>query len=87
MFLQVSVCPQGGLPQCMLGYPPRPRRPPLCQGDPPAKETPCQGDPPGTEHAGRYGQCVGGMHPTGMQSCCQYCWLIRVSLFIELGGP
>ena len=41
MFLQLCVCPQGGLPQCMLGYTP-------CQGDPPAKETsctPCQGYP------------------------------------------
>ena len=26
--------------------------------------------PPGAEHARRYGQCVGGTHPTGMQSCC-----------------
>ena len=25
--------------------------------------------PPGAEHAGRYGQHTGGMHPTGMQSC------------------
>ena len=24
---------------------------------------------PGAEHAGRYGQCAGGTHPTGMQSC------------------
>ena len=24
--------------------------------------------PPGAEHTGRYGQHVGGMHPTGMQS-------------------
>ena len=24
--------------------------------------------PPGAEHAGRYGQRAGGMHPTGMQS-------------------
>ena len=26
-------------------------------------------NPPTTEHAGRYGQCVGGTHPTGIQSC------------------
>ena len=32
---------------------------------PPREQTP----PPGAEHAGRYGQCVGGTHPTGMQSC------------------
>ena len=25
--------------------------------------------PPATEHAGRYGQCAGGTHPTGIQSC------------------
>ena len=32
---------------------------------PPGPGTP----PPGAEHAGRYGQRAGGMHPTGMQSC------------------
>ena len=31
-----------------------------------------------------YGQQVGGTHPTGMFSCC---WLVRVSLFIDLGFP
>ena len=59
MFLQVCVCPRGGLPQCMLRYtPPVKETPPPgrrswqgdptspCQGDPPAKETPCQGDTP-----------------------------------------
>ena len=32
---------------------------------------PVAGPPPpqGAEHAGRYGQCTGGTHPTGMQSC------------------
>ena len=30
--------------------------------------------PPDAEHAGRYGQQVDGMHPTGMQSCCQLCF-------------
>ena len=28
--------------------------------------------PPYTVHAGRYSQQVGGMHHTGMQSCCHY---------------
>ena len=31
---------------------------------------PGPGTPPSAEHAGRYGQCAGGTHPTGMQSCC-----------------
>ena len=34
------------------------------QADSPQKQT-----PPAAEHAGRYGKCAGGMHPTGMQSC------------------
>ena len=59
----------GGLPQCMLGYhtpgadtPNRSRHP-----SPPGSR-----HPPTAEHAGRYGQCVGGTHPTGMQSCLYY---------------
>ena len=48
----LSFCSQGGLPQCMLGYPLGP-----CT-NPPA--------PPGAEHAERYGQRAGGTHPTGM---------------------
>ena len=46
------------------------------QGRSPGKETPpgkadppVQGHPPCAVHAGRYGQQVGGMHPTEMQSC------------------
>ena len=35
-----------------------------CTPPPPG---PCT--PPGAEHAGRYGQCAGGTHPTGMQFC------------------
>ena len=54
---------RGGLPQCMLGYPP-PSRHPRKQTPTPQKQT-----PPCTVHAGRYGQQAGGMHPTGMQSC------------------
>ena len=41
MFLQVSVCPQGNLPQCMLGY---------HHYHPPPDQTPPQGaDPPGSD--------------------------------------
>ena len=32
-------------------------------------DTPQEQTPSRTEHAGRYGQCAGGTHPTGMQSC------------------
>ena len=60
-YIFTSVCHsvhKGGLPHCMLGYPPAKETPP---GDPPAKETPlprrpprqgdppCQGDPPAKE--------------------------------------
>ena len=34
---------RGGLPQCMLGYTPLPRRPP-CQGDPPPRRSHIQGE-------------------------------------------
>ena len=40
---------------------------PLHAGIPPPP--PRQGSPPCAVHAERYGQQVGGMHPTGMQSC------------------
>ena len=50
--------------------------------------TPPGVDTPGTEHAGRYGQCAGGMHPTGMQSCypCFYvCFLVvKVNLTMSI---
>ena len=68
MFLQTSVIllTGGGLPQCMLAYYPTPpeQTPPPDQAHPPRAEP-----PPGAEHAGRYGQRVGGTYPTGMQSC------------------
>ena len=35
------------------------------------RQTPLGPDPPATLHAGTYSQQVGGMHPTGMQSCLQ----------------
>ena len=74
MFLQVSVCPRGGvLPHCMLGYTP----PPPETGTPPppgpkAGTLPREQTPPSTVHAGRYVQQAGGTHPTGMQSCFDY---------------
>ena len=59
IFLHLSFCSQGGLPQCMLGYhhrrqgdppsketPPKKEAPPR-RRHPPAKETPCKGDPLG----------------------------------------
>ena len=65
----------GGLPQCMLGYPP-PREQttpqeqiPQKQAPPPGAGTPVANTDPGAEHAGRYRQSGGGTHPTGMQSC------------------
>ena len=71
---------RGGLPPCMLGYhPPGPCTPldhtplGLCTPRDHAPSGPCPPgpcSPSGAEHAERYGQCVGGTHPTGMQSCC-----------------
>ena len=45
-------------------HPPGTRSPPLDQVPPSGP-----GTPPRAEHAGRYNQCAGGLHPTGMQSC------------------
>ena len=55
-----SVHRGDGLPQCMLGY----------QTPPPRSKHPLPGNrhPLFTVHAGRYGQQVGGMHPTGMHT-------------------
>ena len=44
--------------------PPPPEQTPHQSRHPPGADT-----PPCTVHAGRYGQQVDGMHPTGMQSC------------------
>ena len=81
----LSFCPWRGevCPQCMLGYhPPGTRQPPGAgtpyhqdqappgSGHPPPEQTPPGTRPPGAVHAGRYGQRAGGMHHTGMQSCC-----------------
>ena len=70
-FLHVCVIlfTGGGLPQCMLGYhpPPGPGTP---QEQTPRDQAPSpESGTPRAEHAGRYGQRVGGTHPTGMQSC------------------
>ena len=51
-------------PQTRYTPHPRPGTPPRTWYTPPGP-----GTPPGAEHAGRYGQCTGGTHPTGMQSC------------------
>ena len=56
MFSQVSVCPQGGLPHCMLGYTP-------------PGQTPPSGQTPAAQCMLGYDQQVGGTHPTGMHSC------------------
>ena len=97
MFLHVSVSHSvhrgRGLAQYMEGYTPPPDQ---RQAPPPRSGTPHRRHPPGPDtphavHAGRYGQQAGGMHPTGMQSCyiliLPCCWLVRGSLFIELGCP
>ena len=61
----------GGSASVHDGIPPFPpdqaspdQSPPPKPGTPPRTR-----HPPGAEHAGRYGQCAGGTHPTGMQSC------------------
>ena len=54
------------------------RHPPRAE-NPPSRH-PREQTPPGTEHAGRYGQCAGGTHPIGIQSC-----LFLVTAFL-LGG-
>ena len=67
-------CPQGGLPQCMLGYcyphkkeaPPRKQTPPAKETPPGRRHSPCQGDPLQTHTQG--GNCSGldpGSHPRG----------------------
>ena len=51
--------------------PPRADIPP--EQTPPGADTLLeQTPPPGGEHAARYSQRAGGMHPTGMQSCYKY---------------
>ena len=70
---RVWFCSQGGV--CLSAYWDTPLRPGTPPG--PGTHTPTPwtrhpsgpGTPPAAEHAGRYGQHAGGMHPTGMQSC------------------
>ena len=51
MFLQGSVCPQGGcLPQCMLGYTPLGADTPPQSRHPPEADTPGKQTPPGSRH-------------------------------------
>ena len=58
--------------------------------DPPEQTPPQSRHPPGSRHppcavhAGRYGQQAGGMHSTGMQSCCNnvYSCLSRNGQFL-----
>ena len=51
-------------------YTPQTRCPPGTRYTPQTRYTPPgPGTPPGVVHAGRYGQQVGGTHPTGMHSC------------------
>ena len=62
--------------------PPREGTPP--GADTPREQTPRKSRhppeqaPPRAEHAGRYRQCAGGTHPTGMQSC-----LTKISLCMK----
>ena len=57
---------------------------------PPLDAEPLDADPLGrtcwmqTPPSIRIHQQMGGTHPTGMHTCC---WLVRVSLFIDLGFP
>ena len=79
-FVFTGVCDSvhrgGCLPQCMVGYHTPPGADTPQKQTPPREQTPPRADtppwsrhpPPATEHAGRYGQRVGGTHPTGMQS-------------------
>ena len=38
---------------------------------------------PGAEHAGRHGQCAGGPHPTGMQSCVKKIFITLCEFFFS----
>ena len=58
----------------MLGYHSLGEDSPFCPGTPPGQAPPC------AVYAGRYGQQVGGMHPTGMQSCLQIWTFVSVVL-------
>ena len=65
-----QVHPQAGTPPTLGRYTPPRQVHPSCT-PPLGRYTPWQEQPPpGAVYAGRYGQQAGGMHPTGMHSCC-----------------
>ena len=75
MFSQVSVCPLGV--SATRTTTPTGQTPPWAETPP--RHTLSQADTPWPVHAGihppaqcmlGYGQQAGGMHPTGMHSCC-----------------
>ena len=64
-----SRCPQKQTP---LEQTPPPQQTPPGADPPRSRHTPLRSrhpPPPRAEHAGRYSQCTGGTHPTGMHSC------------------
>ena len=66
----VPLFTEGGQPASVhAGIPPQPswhHAPPPDHAPQPLRD---HAPPLGAEHAGRYGQCAGGTHPTGMQFC------------------
>ena len=72
-----SFCSQGGVPGQV--HPPGQEHPPgryiPRAGTPPGQVHP---HPPRAVHAGRYGQQAGGTHPTGMHSCLEIKFLLRI---------
>ena len=42
--------------------------------------------PPTANNSGRYGQCAGGTHPTGMQSCYIFFYLLKLTSVKEVEG-
>ena len=68
-------CPPGADTPPGVDTPPGSRHPSWSRHPPGADTPPREQTPPSTEHAGRYGQHTGGMHPTGMQTCSHYCKL------------
>ena len=73
-----TTSPSEAAPPPGAGLPLDQAPPPREQG-PPARSRP----PASAEHAGRYGQCAGGTHPTGMQSCRRYIFTstVKVDVF------
>ena len=74
IFSQVSVCPQGGLPQCMLGYTPQDQTPqdqtpPHWEQTSRPEQTPLLEQTRPRKHTPAYGQRAAGTHPTWMHSC------------------